>query len=63
MLSTRRMPGRLSATDHETPHPRGTFGDLAEQWIAVQEGRWPPNTLEEHRRVVARNLRALQSIA
>jgi hypothetical protein len=46
----------------ETPHPRGTFGDLAEQWIAVKERRWPPNTLQEHRRIVARNLRPLHDV-
>jgi hypothetical protein len=35
--------------EQDAPHPRGTFGDLAEQWIAVKERRWPPNTLQEHR--------------
>ena len=48
--------------DLEAPDPRGTFGDLAEQWIAVKERRWPPNTLQEHRRIVARNLRALHDV-
>ena len=42
--------------DQDRPHPRGTFGGLAEQWMAVKERRWPPNTLQEHRRIVARNL-------
>lgn len=40
----------------------GTFGDLAAQWISVKERRWPPNTLQEHRRIVARNLRALHDV-
>jgi integrase len=48
--------------DQETPHPRGTFGDLAAQWIAVKERRWPPNTLQEHRRIVARNLAPLHDV-
>jgi hypothetical protein len=39
--------------EQDAPHPHGTFGDLAEQWIAVKERRWPPNTLQEHRRIVA----------
>jgi hypothetical protein len=30
--------------------------------IAVKERRWPPNTLQEHRRIVARNLRALHDV-
>jgi len=46
----------------DSPHPRGTFGDLAEQWIAVKERRWPPNTLQEHRRIVARNLAPLLDV-
>jgi integrase len=48
--------------EHDASHPRGTFGDLAAQWIAVKERRWPPNTLQEHRRIVARNLRALHDV-
>jgi hypothetical protein len=48
--------------EQDAPHPRGTFGDLAEQWIAVKERRWPPNTLQEHRRIVARNLRPLHDV-
>jgi hypothetical protein len=40
----------------------GTFGDLAAQWIAVKQRRWPPNTLQEHRRIVARNLRPLHNV-
>ncbi len=48
--------------EQDAPHPSGTFGDLATQWIAVKERRWPPNTLQEHRRIVARNLRALHDV-
>ena len=55
-----RLGGR--AREQDAPHPRCTFGDLAEQWIAVKERRWPPNTLQEHRRIVARNLRALHDV-
>jgi len=48
--------------DHAVPHPRGTFGDLAAQWIALKERRWPPNTLQEHRRIVARHLAPLHDV-
>ena len=41
---------------------RWAFGDLAAQWIAVKQRRWPPNTLQEHRRIVARNLRPLHDV-
>jgi hypothetical protein len=49
------------ADGDETP-TAGTFGDLASQWIAVKERRWPPNTLQEHRRIVARNLAPLHDV-
>jgi integrase len=48
--------------DGTTSVSAGTFDDLAAQWIAVKERRWPPNTLQEHRRIVARNLRALHDV-
>jgi hypothetical protein len=52
----------IELADGDESPAAGTFGDLAEQWIAVKERRWPPNTLQEHRRIVARNLRALHDV-
>jgi hypothetical protein len=48
--------------DGDASPTAGTFGDLAAQWIAVKERRWPPNTLQEHRRIVARNLASLHGV-
>jgi hypothetical protein len=49
----------IELVDGDEMPTAGTFGDLAAQWIAVKERRWPPNTLQEHRRIVARNLAPL----
>jgi hypothetical protein len=49
----------IELADGDESPTAGTFGDLAAQWIAVKERRWPPNTLQEHRRIVARNLVSL----
>jgi integrase len=52
----------VELADGDTVPSAGTFGDLAAQWIAVKQRRWPPNTFQEHRRIVARNLRALHDV-
>jgi integrase len=52
----------LELADGDAVVAAGTFGDLAAQWIAVKQRRWPPNTLQEHRRIVARNLRPLHDV-
>jgi hypothetical protein len=64
----KQTPGR-SATGGPSNWPtvmrcqrREPSATLAAQWIAVKERRWPPNTLQEHRRIVARNLRPLHDV-
>jgi hypothetical protein len=52
----------VELSEGDTVPNAGTFGDLAAQWIAVKQRRWPPNTLQEHRRIVARNLKALHDV-
>ena len=38
----------IELADGDSVVAAGTFGDLAAQWIAVNQRRWPPNTLQEH---------------
>jgi [2Fe-2S] binding domain len=52
----------VELADGDESPTAGTFGDLAAQWIAVKQRRWPPNTLQEHRRIVARNLAPLLDV-
>jgi hypothetical protein len=52
----------VELADGDESPTAGTFGDLAAQWIAVKERRWPPNTLQEHRRIVTRNLAPLLDV-
>jgi integrase len=52
----------VELADGDAVPSAGTFGDLAAQWLDVKQRRWPPNTLQEHRRIVARNLRPLHDV-